>query len=84
MLSSVQTRNRNPHGEYFIPGIAQAYAYRKDDIYMQRQNLHGKTTNVKLYINMEMGARDLYNEKAHMALAINDKAFYGILNILLN
>ena len=36
----------------------------------ERRHLHTKTTSVKLYINMEMGAKVLYIDKAHAALDI--------------
>ena len=37
MLSGVLTGNRILHDEYNVCGIAHARAYRKDDIFMQRE-----------------------------------------------
>ena len=64
MLSGVQTRNGIPHDKFNIRGTAQARTNRKDDIFMQRWLVQSFT-----YI-LEWGARNLYIDKARMALDI--------------
>ena len=50
------------HDKYNIRGIAHARTNRKGNIFMQRKE--------KLFIYIGVGARDLYIDKAHMALDI--------------
>ena len=55
----VQTGNGTSHDKYNIRGLAQ-----------KRRHFYAKTTSVKLYIYIGVGARDLYIDKAHTALDI--------------
>ena len=50
----------------------------------ETRHLHTKTTSVKLYINMEMGARDLYIDKAHTALDIFRFTAFSVENQILD
>ena len=43
MIQSVQTGNGIPHDKYNIRGISHAQTNRKDDIFMQRQQVQNFT-----------------------------------------
>ena len=59
ILSGVKTRNRVPHDEYNVRGIAHACIQK-------RRHFHEKATSAKLYIYIVVGARDMYIDEAHM------------------
>ena len=66
MSSGVQTGNGTSHDKYNTRGK------------QKRRHFYAKTTSAKLYIYIEVRARDLYIDEAHTALDIfRFAAFFG-------
>ena len=73
MLSGVQTRNRIPHDEYNVHGIAHAHAYRKEDMFIQRQLVQrfkwkesrGRGLKSQSFVQKVQPFNNSYTEKAH-------------------